>query len=92
MNLHKIHLDFIFGFLSGELESFLVFEALIFGGVLGKALDSDFGIWKTSIFGVSGLYFWASSMVHWTELECLLFTLRLDVLAAEEFALSEDFK
>lgn len=69
-----------------------MFEALTFGGVLGKALDSDFGIWKTSIFVVSGAIFWASSMVHWRELEFLLFILRLDVLAAEAFALSGDFK
>ena len=41
---------------------------------------------------IQGLYFWASSMVHWRELEFLLFTPSLDVLAAEAFAPSEDFK
>lgn len=34
-----------------------MFEALTFGGVLRKALDSDSGIWKTSNFGVSGALF-----------------------------------
>jgi hypothetical protein len=53
-------------------------------------LTSEFG--KRVFLVFQGLYFWASSIVHWRELEFLLFTLRLDVLAAEAFALSGDYK
>jgi hypothetical protein len=54
-------------------------------GYWKKALDSDFGIWKTSNFGLLPWYIGENWNFYF-------FTPSLDVLAAEAFALSEDFK